>query len=509
MLKEFEVSKLRGYDLSMNQRRISDLKILDEIKSNSMVDRIDIINNYVNIRLKPEYYQSISLESSRLNRVVSIEYPSVNPNKPWHIGHLRNAIIGESMYQILKEKYSRVYTIDYIDDLGLQVAQSYWYYRKYGITSDHQKFDHAIGMDYVRANELLEHNEKEIREVLREMEEKNIAREFVDKVLEYQLQTARLYGIHADYRIYESDIKRDLFDKGIEHLKKLGYIIYATEGELKGTYITKFNHKVIIRSDGTATYLGKDIIFQLWKAGLLKGIRFINRDGVLYSSNQGSLMDLNSDIIINVIGIEQSSHQQEIKELFNNIAQDKEYYHLSYQRVKLKEGHFSGRKGNWLGYTADDLYREAIERIGNRDLALASIKFFILKHNPKTEVIFDWEKALSTQGGSGVYVLYTYVRMLGLEKNSTVTPELKEVDEDDRELLKFYLYYNTNIDKSIKYLDPSIIAEYILKIAEEFNSYYSKHRIANNPSKLWVIKKIKYLYEKLLDLLTIPRVSSI
>lgn len=509
MIETLEVSKIRGYEYSINLNRVKDQKILDNISNDPRVEKVNLINGYINIRLKQETLANSSIELEKINKIVSIEYPSVNPNKPWHIGHLRNAVIGESMYSILKEKYRKVYRIDYIDDLGLQVAQSFWYFRKFGVTSEHERFDHAVGIDYVKANQLLQDHEHDIREVLREMEENNIAREFVDRVLENQLKTAHLYGIGSDLRIYESNIKEDLFDRGIEQLKRDGYIEYVDSGELKGTYVTKFNKKVIIRSDGTATYLGKDIVFQLWKAGILSGLKFIDRDGVKISDRNGTTYNLNSDIIINVIGIEQSQHQQEIKELINNIAPEKEYYHLAYQRVRLKEGHFSGRRGNWLGYTADDLYEEAYEKMKNKELSLAAIKFYILKHNPKTEVVFEWDKALNTQGGSGIYLLYTYVRMLGIERNSSVEPSLKSLDDDDRELLKFYLHYRSSIDKAIKYLDPSVIAELALKLAEEFNSYYSKHKISNNPSKLFVMKRLKSLYEHLLYLLTIPTVTSI
>ncbi len=505
-MEGLEVSKLKGYDLAINIRKIDNI---DKLANNPDVEKIDIINGYVNIRLKQEYYKKIELNTDREHKVVAIEYPSVNPNKPWHIGHLRNAIIGESMYRILKLKYDKVERIDYIDDLGLQVAQSYWYYTKYGVSNEHDKFDHRVGIDYVKVNQMFQDNEHEIREILRQMEENNIARDFVDKVLDAQLETAKLYGIGADYRIYESDIKRDIFEVGLNKLKDLGYIEYIDNGDLKGTYVTKLGKKVIIRSDGTATYLGKDITFQMWKAGIIDGLKFIKKDNTWYSHNKGEFKNIKANIIINVIGIEQSSHQNEIKEIFKQIAPEVNYLHLAYQRVKLKQGHFSGRSGNWIGYTADDLYREALNRTNNHDLALASIKFFILKHNPKTEVIFDWDKALSTTGDSGVYVLYSYVRMLGLERNALVQPNLESLDDDDRELLKYLLMYKSSIDKAIRYLDPSVIAEYVLNIAESFNSYYSKHRISNNPSKLWVVNKIKILYEKMLNCLTIPIVSSI
>ncbi|MCX8154442.1 MAG: arginine--tRNA ligase [Candidatus Micrarchaeota archaeon] len=509
MIETLEVSRLRGYEYSINLNRVKDQKILDIISNDPRVERLDLINGYINIRIKEDVLLESTAKLEILNKRVSIEYPSVNPNKPWHIGHLRNALIGESMYRILKQRYNQVYRIDYIDDLGLQVAQSFWYFRKFGLTSEHPRFDHAIGMDYVKANQMFQEHEHEIREVLREMEENNIAREFVDRVLGDQLKTAQLYGIGTDIRVYESNIKWDLFNQGIQELKRNGYVEYVDSGDLKGTYVTKFNRKVIIRSDGTATYLGKDIVFQLWKAGFLSGLKFVEQDGVKISNTNGSIYNLNSDIIINVIGIEQSQHQQEIKELMNNMLPNKEYHHLAYQRVRLREGHFSGRKGNWLGYTADDLYDEGYERMNNKELSLAAIKFYILRHNPKTEVVFDWDKALNTQGGSGVYLLYTYVRMLSIERNASVEPKPKSLDDDDRELMKFYLHYRASMDKAIKYLDPSVVAELSLKLAEEFNSYYSKHRISNNPTKLFVLKRLKDLYEHLLYLLTIPTVTSI
>ncbi|NPA22491.1 MAG: arginine--tRNA ligase [Candidatus Micrarchaeota archaeon] len=516
------ISKLRGYEWASaeafkraKQERRSPIEIAQEIaselSSQDWVERAEVVNGYVNVKLSVEGYKRwLKERPGKKDKKVAIEYVSVNPNKPWHIGHLRNALIGQVLGNVYDYHGYDVVRLDYIDDLGLQVAQSYWHYLKYGL-KEHPRMDWAVGLAYVEAAQLFEEYEKEIREILKEMEEKGIAREFVEKVLEHQLITAANYGIKHHMRVFESDIAR-LFDRTIALLKEKGFIVYQEEGELKGTWTTK-DGKVVIRSDGTATYLGKDIVFQLWKMGWVKGIRFVKRKDptgeVWYSWKEGEEKEINADIVVNVIGMEQSLPQSQIAKLVKEIYPEKEYIHVAYQRVRLKDKAFSGRKGTWVGYSADELLEEGIKRIKSKELALAAIKFFILKYNPSKEVIFDWNKALSTEGDSGIYIMYSYVRARSVWRKSGMggEPELREIDDVDRELGKWLVAAKEYWEKALSYHDPSALADYALELASAFNSYYSKVRILGNENKLfftyWTMKRL----EETLNLLGIDVVE--
>ncbi len=516
---KFGISKIKGYELASSEafkrakiEKRSPMEISQEIvgtlKEHPWVEEAVAINGYVNVKLSPKFYLEYKPELKE-NGTVAIEYVSVNPNKPWHIGHLRNALTGESLKRIYQAFQYDVVALDYIDDLGLQVAQSYWYWKNYGI-KEHERFDWAVGLAYVEAAKLFEEHEKEVREILKEMEEKGISRNFVEKVLWDQLKTAKAYGIFHHMRVFESDIARDLFNKTIELLKEKGFLVYHEEGELKGTWTTRGN-RVVIRSDGTATYLGKDIVFQLWKMGFVSGLRFEEREDptgkVWYSNIKGIEKEINADKVINVIGIEQSLPQQEIAKVIKEIYPEKEYIHVAYQKVRLKDVSFSGRKGTWIGYSADELLEEGIKRIKSKELALSAIKFFILKYTPTKEVIFEWDKALSTEGDSGIYVMYAYVRAGSVLKKAEVNPLLKELNEGDREVAKWFLAWEFYLKKALRYNDPSAIAEYLLELAGAFNSYYGKVKLKNNETGLWVTEQVRKYLKQGMELLGMPIVE--
>ncbi len=507
------------------------------------ISHVDVKGPYINIFLSDEFYKKVVEEKSvfvKKTKVVLIESPAVNPNKPWHIGHLRNALLGDAMANILEYYGYEVQRLDYIDDLGLQIAQSYWYYKKFDGESN-EKFDHFIGKQYVEAAKLYEQYEQEVREILKKMEEGfEDVKSFAKKVVLAQYKTSFDFLIFKDALVFESDIVKSIFKAGIEMLKEKEAIVYEEGGKNKGCWVVKLGDvfkdmkepdKVLIRSDGTATYTGKDVIFQLWKFGKIKGIRFEpfmeEKDGrTLYiSSLRGKEMFGNADVVINVIGNEQTYPQRVIKEILKKIGyleEAKNSIHLAYARVRLKDASFSGRKGTWIGYTADELLQEGIKRVlskmENEDvelakkIALAAIKFSILRISPSKEVVFDWDKALAIEGDSGPYLLYSYVRA-----NSILRKVVNPKDEEDtpfsqveKELLLLISRFNEFVEKSVNSFDPSIIADYLLDLAKSFHSFYSKERVigsVDEAKKVSIVKRFVETMEKGLSLLGIEVVD--
>lgn len=305
---------------------------------------------------------------------VIVEHTSTNPNKPLHMGHLRNAILGDTLARIFKFLKYNTEIQNYIDDLGIQVAETLWGYKNLRF-DEGKKFDHLLGEIYVEVEKIKDYRiEKEIRALNKEMEESGISREFVERCLKAQLKTLSDLNINYDVLIFESDLIRSkIFDEAYEKIRKSKDIVLEEEGENKGCLVMKLGNifpemenpdKILIRSDGTATYTGKDVAYHLWKFGLVeKNMRYLKWNSLYKSSTEGEAKNFgNGDIVINVIGVEQIYPQEVVKlslELLGYKEKAENFYHLAYEHVSLPEEKFSGRKGTWIGYTGDELLEEA------------------------------------------------------------------------------------------------------------------------------------------------------
>ena len=221
------------------------------------------------------------------NSTIVVEHTSVNPNKALHIGHIRNIIVGDTISRILEKSNYKVSILNYVDDSGLQVADIIVGFRHLGFSQvppEGKKFDHYCGDDvYVKTTEKYEQDSslEEIRQkVLKELEDgasetAQFADELTDKVLENQLETCWNLGVTYDCINYESQIIRSgLWSKIFEKLQTMNLIEFEKEGKNSGCWVIrgegKEEDKVIVRSNGTATYIAKDIPYAAWKLGLLE-----------------------------------------------------------------------------------------------------------------------------------------------------------------------------------------------------------------------------------------------
>ena len=221
------------------------------------------------------------------NSTIVVEHTSVNPNKALHIGHIRNIILGDTIARILKKSNYKVNILNYVDDSGLQVADIIVGFRHFGFAQQPpqgKKFDHYCGDDvYVKTTEKYEKNPslEEIRKnILKELEDGNSeTAQFADKitrrVLENQLETCWNLGVYYDCLNFESQIIRSgLWGKIFEKLKEMNLIEFENEGKNAGCWVIRGENneedKVIVRSNGTATYIAKDIPYAAWKLGLLE-----------------------------------------------------------------------------------------------------------------------------------------------------------------------------------------------------------------------------------------------
>lgn len=429
------------------------------------------------------------LRSTESGPKVCVEHTSVNPNKAAHIGHVRNSVLGDTFVRILRAGGRSVEVQNYIDNTGVQVADvvvGFVHLRKLDLPAIRRlaaelaiPFDYycwdlytEVGRFYAEAEE-----NKQLRaEVLHELERGSgeiyeLADWIATRNVECILKTMERLGIRYDLLPRESEILHlNFWAKAFELMKERDVIRLETEGKNKGCWVMPFDShegtdehdsdKILVRSNGTVTYTGKDIAYQMWKLGLL-GLDFNYKlfqtyaDGKQVWITSGEATDAlgvpafgHSDTVYNVIDTRQSYPQEVVKKGVATIFPEKgeaASVHLNYEMVALSPAaaeelgfrlsdedraksfiEMSGRKG--LGVKADDMIdrleanaRGEVESrhpdvsddekaLIARQIAVGALRYFLLKFTKNTVVVFDFKEALSFEGETGVYCQYTAVR---------------------------------------------------------------------------------------------------
>jgi len=501
-------------------------EVCAKLKLPSWVAEAKTTGPYINFFLSEKFFAELSKEVAAggegygkgtvKKAKTIIEFPSVNPNKPWHIGHLRNALLGDSVARVLEFSGENVERADYIDDLGLQVAQSFWGYLHLGKKPE-GKLDLWLGGEYVEVSKRFEEDVKvqdEVRALVKEMEEgkgenaKN-ARALVEKCVSAQYETAFKFGVYHDVMIFESDIVKTIFEEGMARLKENPGIVKETEGKNAGCLVAKMTSpefanmespdKVLVRSDGTATYTGKDVIFQMWKFALLKNdfsyspaLMQPNGKECFKTDAKGKAMKFGKAArVVNVIGMEQAYPQKVIKEILLSMGYKKEAensVHLSYEHVGLADARFSGRQGTWMGYTTDELYEEGVKRaeakikpdlVGEErqkiaaTVASAAIRFTFIRTTPEKKITFRWDDALSLEGDSAPYAIYAHARAHKIFEKGGKGKCGAKLEAAEKEMLKKVMALDAVISESARQMRPHVVAEYCLELATLYNKFYN------------------------------------
>jgi arginyl-tRNA synthetase len=392
-------------------------------------------------------------------RRVLIESPAVNPSKPWHIGHARNAVLGDTLGNILEYAGYNVVRLDYINDLGLQIAQLVWKLEQNPPEPSDVKYDHYLGQLYVGVQDAFEKDDrtqKEIREVSRKLEdlasdEAKLSAKMVTRCLKAQCETAYRLGIYHHLQAWESTIAHSgLLEQARKMMLKTKNVYKLTKGEKAGCIVADLSamdefkdmkepEKVLFRSDGTRTYTGADVAFHLWKFGIVKDPflyslfeRQPNGEDVLRTSVEGKPSEMGSfDVVMNVIASRQAHPQRlvySILDLMGYTEESENSHHIAYEFVGLEDESFSGRKGTWIGYSTDDVLDKAAElargevekrnpdetdsfksEVANQ-VAVGAIRYFMLNASPDRKITFRWEEALDFNGDAAPYLQYSYAR---------------------------------------------------------------------------------------------------
>ncbi len=466
----FELAKTRRQNPAVIAAEIAE-SLKDVGERERLIDRVEAKGPYINIFLQraeiaafvlpviadlgAEYGRTDSYTGER----ALIESPAVNPSKPWHIGHSRNAIIGHTLRNILAWVGYDTVLIDYVNDLGLQIAQLTWKLMQMDDKETDEKYDHYLGGLYVDVQKQFENDkevEAKIREVTRRLEqldsiESETSSKMVTKCLKAQNQTAYRLGIYHDYQVWESSIAHSgLLTRARDMMLDCENVERVTEGEKKGCIVARLDtieefkdmkdpSKVLFRSDGTRTYTGADVAFQMWKFGIVDDpFRYRpfekQPDGITVyrTSLDGEKRDLGKfNVVFNVIGSGQAHPQRLIYALLDIMGyheQSKNSHHIAYEFVGLEDEDFSGRKGTWLGYTTDDVLDQAQElareEVAKRNpdaeeeflnqvasqVATGALRYFMLSASPDRKITFRWEEALDFNGDAAPYLQYSHAR---------------------------------------------------------------------------------------------------
>ena len=553
-----------------------------------------------------------------------VEHTAINPNKAAHIGHLRNAALGDTLVRVLRFRGIPVEVQNYIDDTGVQVADVVVGFRVLeGKTvdeirdiADSTRFDYYCWDLYSRVTEWYEHDKDRLKvraDTLHDIEHGGnenaaIAAFIADRIVRCHLKTMARMNVDYDLLTWEGDILRLKFwAQAFEVLKAKNAVQLRTEGRVAGCWVMPIQEdvesthnaqgtmpdaqpegaegaedeereKVIVRSNGVVTYVGKDIAYQFWKLGLL-GRDFEYR--VFTSRPHGPLWATCSDVgeknhplfggaafVYNVIDVRQSYLQKLLKQALINVGHPEgaeRSHHFSYEMVALSHAtartlgyapppdsdearrpfvEVSGRKG--LGVKADDLIDTLVtsaagevtkrnaelpaaesERIAQL-IAIAAVRYFMVKFSRGKVIAFDLDEALSFEGESGPYIQYAVVRANNIFQKLQQRDGLDEAalltalhavpageltgDNGSHELWTLVLEasrLDEVVEQVIRSLEFSVLAKYAFSLAQAFNAFYHRSPILNEERddvRRWRAAAVIYLRNQLtraLDLMGI------
>ncbi len=436
------------------------------------------------------------LEKIAKPSVVLIESPGPNTNKPLHLGHLRNMLLGISLTNALRAIGKKVHTVNVNNDRGIHICKSMLAYQLYGKgktpQSEGRKSDHFVGDYYVKfAQEAATSEEK--KEELEAAAQELLAKwESGDKetlALWKQMnewcfagfqETYNKLGLVIEKEYYESETYlggRDIILQGVKD-----NLFYKNEkGAIEVDFEKqKLGKKILLRSDGTSVYITQDINMARLRSE-----------------------DFTFDEMIYIVGNEQEYHFQVLFEVFKKLKWPfaNNCQHFSYGMIELPDGKMKSREGNVvdtddliekvseLAYTAvKERYVELDEkeaRIRAEHIATGAIRFFFLKFDPLKNFVFDPNASLSFEGETGPYVQYTHARIASmLRKNDAGDATFTQLNTaEDKQLIKTLDEFQSIVEKMATDLKPSALCNYLIKLAQGFNSYYAKHKIIQEDKK--------------------------
>jgi len=516
-------------------------QIIEKIKAEEAVDMFSDIKlaggGFLNFYFKQNYlldYVCRNIQNRPKDKGIKmvVEHTSINPNKSAQIGHLRNACLGDILAKGLKFLGYEVEVQNYLDDTGIQVSDVVWGLMVHQNKSleDIKNIDNLASYLwelYPEVSKIFAENEtaaQERNDVHKKIEDKvnpeyDVSNYIAEAVLKDHIHVMNLLGIRYDLLVRESDIiELDFFDEARQLMESKGVLYPSQDPEKQGCMVIKYEkekiEKIVIRSNGTVTYIGKDIAYTLWKVGLFdrdfyyRPLYTYDEDGkVIYISDFKSHPKTpfhfgGGESVFNVIDVRQSYLQNIISQILPPLSppdHQKKFVHFSYEMVALtpqcvKELGFqlseedskksyvevSGRKG--IAVKADDLIEKLIEKsLGEvqsrhpeleeadaraiaKDISIGALRYFMVKFNSNSVIAFDFKDALAFEGDTGPYLQYTMVRI------NSILRKLKEREaaQEDQSLDFDEAAYRVNAQLDSSVLDKKeygIMYEILLELS--------------------------------------------
>lgn len=484
----------------------------------SEIKEYNVIKGFLNISLKTGFWfefisenvlrKDYGLQAIRLDSPVLIEYSSPNTNKPLHLGHIRNNLLGYSLSRIARANGMNVIKMNLINDRGIHICKSMLAYQRWGMNetpeSSGLKGDHLVGKYYVIFDQ---HLKLEIKDLM----EKGLTEEEASKqaplILEaqetlrrweardpetrllWETMNAWVYegfretylnlGVDFDKIYYESEtylLGKELVMKGLEN----GTLLQKEDGSIWADLRDEgLDEKLLLRSDGTSVYMTQDL----------------GTAELRYNEYHPSEM-------IYVVGNEQNYHFDVLKRVLKKLNKDysTHIFHLSYGMVELPHGKMKSREGTVVD--ADDLISEMtatarkttleLGKAGDinnseaenlfKTIGLGALKYFILKVDPKKNMLFDPQESIDFNGNTGPFIQYTYARIQSLIKRGmdsgyhyhALKRDEIHLNNTEKNVIRILYQFPAVVMESWTALSPALIANYVYELAKEYNQFYQE-----------------------------------
>ena len=499
--------------------RKSPLEIGNEIgefllKELEYVEEFNLIQGFLNLVIKNQFYLEFLnqifdqdnygfIKPSLEDPTILVEFASPNTNKPLHLGHIRNILLGDSISKILQANGKNIHKTQIINDRGIHICKSIVAWLKFGKNSTpsdlNEKGDFFVGKYYVLFDKVYK---EEILQLISEGKDNAYAKKnapiFLDaqsllikwesgdkKVIElWKKMNSWVYdgfektynniGVNFDSYYYESKtylLGKDIINEGLKN-----NVFFKKEDGSVWIDLTDdgLDEKILLRSDGTSVYMTQDL-----GTALLRYKDYPNMDGMIYT-----------------VGNEQDYHFKVLFKILKKLGFEwsKNLHHLSYGMVDLPSGKMKSREGTVVD--GDDLISEMklnasnlskelgkIDEFSNSEkdmlnstIGLGALKYYILKVDPKKRILFDPSESIDFNGNTGPFVQYAYARIQSLKRKSSFSLEKInldfEINEKEKDILKQLTQFPISIKAAADNYSPALIANYTFELVKLFNSYY-------------------------------------
>jgi len=501
----------------------------------SGIKEFNVIKGFLNIILKDEFWTSFQEENFRDDQFgfhkeeeggpVLLEYSSPNTNKPLHLGHIRNNLLGFSLSRILGANGQKVIKMNLVNDRGIHICKSMLAYMKWGNNETPEsaklKSDHLIGKYYVLFDRKYKEEVKalmddglseeeagrkaplmaEAQEILLKWEAKDpevrkLWLKMNDWAFEGFKQTYEKLGVDFDVVQHESETYlsgKELVLEGVNS----GRLLKREDGSIWADLRNEgLDEKLLLRSDGTSVYMTQDL-----------GTARLRYD------------EFHPAKMIYVVGNEQNYHFDVLKRVLKMLGRDwsDKLFHLSYGMVELPEGKMKSREGTVVD--ADDLMDEMFataeettralgkvdsfseEEAGElfRNIGLGALKYFILKVDPKKNMLFDPKESIDFNGNTGPFIQYTYARIRSLLRKANIQHPASSIEHQassillppEKEVLKLLYQFPSIVTQAGEAYSPATIANYVYELAKEYNQFYQEIPVLKEEEKEKMLLRLK------------------